>query len=194
VSRLILASASTSRAKILAATGVPFEIVPAAIDEGPAKHSGLAPRQVAEALAEAKAVAVSQSHPDRLVLGADQVLDLDGELMSKAGSRDAAMQQLLTLRGRRHRLTSALVLARGGRAIWRHTDEATLAMRDFSDAFLAAYLGAAGAAVLASVGCYHLEGLGAQLFESVEGDYFSILGLPLLPLLGALRAEGAIAT
>jgi septum formation protein len=193
VTRLILASASASRAQILRRAGVAFEIVPAHIDEDLVKASGLHSRAVAETLAEHKALAVAAKHPDKLVLGADQVLDLDGVAMSKAGTRAVAGQQLEALRGRAHVLISALALARGSDIVWRHADESRLTVRAFSDAFLQAYLFAEDEAVLGSVGCYRLEGLGAQLFERVEGDYFSILGLPLVPLLGALREFGVVA-
>lgn len=191
---MILASASVSRARLLAAAGVAFTVVPAGIDEDAVKTSLRRPRAVAEALAARKAVQVCASHPGALVLGADQVLDLDGATLSKAATRDAAAEQLKTLRGRRHTLISALTLARDGAPIWHHVDEAQLWIRDFSDAFLEDYLDREGEAVLGSVGCYRLEGLGAQLFERMEGDYFSILGLPLLPLLAALREMGAIGT
>lgn len=194
MTRLVLASASASRAALLAAAGVAFDVVPARIDEDAVKASGLGPDAVAATLAELKAGAVCAAHPGRLVLGADQVLVVDGILMSKAGTRAEAADQLRQLRGKRHELISALALAHDGAVVWRHVDRSTLAMRDASDVFLEAYLDAEGDAVLGSVGCYRLEGMGAQLFESVEGDYFSILGLPLLPLLGALRGFGVIAT
>lgn len=194
MTRLILASASASRAGLLAAAGVAFDVVLARIDEDAVKASGLEPHAVAAMLAELKAGEVSASHPGRLVLGADQVLVADGMLMSKAGTRADAADQLRRLRGKRHGLISALALVRDGRTIWQHLDQATLAMRSLSDGFLESYLDAEGDAVLSSVGCYRLEGMGAQLFDSVEGDYFSILGLPLLPLLSALRGFGVIAT
>ncbi len=194
MTHLILASASASRAAILKQAGVAFDVVPANIDEDAVKASVEEPRAVAEALASLKAFTVSASHPGPLVLGADQVLVLEGRIVSKAPGLDTAAAQLRRLRGRRHVLISALALARGGAPVWRHTSVAALAMRDFSDAFLEDYVAREGEAVLGSVGCYRLEGLGAQLFESVEGDYFSILGLPLLPLLSALRGFGVIAT
>lgn len=188
---MILASASLSRASLLRGAGVAFDAVPAHVDEDAVKASIGDPRAVAEKLAEMKALEVSASRPGRLVLGADQVLDLDGITMSKAQTRDVAAAQLRAMRGKAHRLISALVLARG-EVVWRHVDVATLWVRDFSDAFLEDYLDRE-TEILGSVGCYRLEGMGAQLFERVEGDYFSILGLPLVPLLGALRDFGEIA-
>lgn len=194
MTRLILASASASRAQILRDAGIIFDVVPANVDEDTMKASVEEPRALAEALASLKAFTVSASHPGQLVLGADQVLVLEGRVMSKAPDPETAAQYLRRLRGRRHVLISALALARGGAPVWRHTAVAALTMRDFSDAFLEDYLAREGEAVLGSVGCYRLEGLGVQLFETVEGDYFSILGLPLQPLLGALRGFGVIAT
>jgi septum formation protein len=190
----VLASGSASRAQILRAAGVPFSVQPAQIDEDAVKTAmhGEGGRAVAEALAERKALHISTMHPQALVLGADQVLILAGTLVSKTDTLAAAATQLRALRGQRHQLIGALVLAKGGAAVWRHTDIATLWMRDFSDAFLDGYLQAEGDAILGSVGCYRLESVGAQLFERIEGDYFSILGLPLLPLLAALRDHGVL--
>jgi septum formation protein len=192
VTCLVLASASTSRARVLSEAGVAFAVQPARIDEDAVKASGADGRAVATQLAGLKALAVSASRPGDLVLGADQVLVCAGSVLSKAGTGAEAAAQLRFLRGKPHILISALVLAQGGAVVWRHCDEARLRMRDFSDAFLDSYLEAEGEAVLGSVGCYRLEGPGAQLFESIEGDYFSILGLPLLPLLAALREQGVI--
>lgn len=189
---LVLASASTSRAHVLSEAGVVFAVQPAHIDENAVKASGADGRAVAAGLAELKALRVSVSRPGDLVLGADQVLVCAGDILSKAETVAEAAAQLKFLRGKPHTLISALALARSGAVVWRHCDEARLRMRDFSDAFLDVYLKAEGEAVLGSVGCYRLEGPGAQLFESVEGDYFSILGLPLLPLLAALRERGVI--
>jgi septum formation protein len=191
--RLVLASASASRAQILRDAGVPFEVQPAHVDEETVKASGEDGATVAAKLAELKALRVSSLQPDALVLGADQVLVCDGQLLSKADTLADAAAQLKFLRGKPHTLISSLALARDGAAIWRHSDEAKLAMRDFSDAFLDDYLSVEGDALLGSVGCYRLEGPGAQLFESVQGDYFSILGLPLVPLLAVLRKHGVIA-
>ena len=195
--RFVLASASPSRAAILRAAAVPFTIMPAEIDEARLKSemlsTGTGAAQIAAALAEAKAVAVSRRHADALVLGADQVLEFDGELVSKCADMHAARALLLRLRGKSHRLVSALALAQGGKTVWALGDSATLTMRSFSDGFLASYLSEEGTKLLAGVGCYRLEGMGAQLFESVKGDYFSILGLPLQPLLAQLRQRGVIA-
>jgi septum formation protein len=193
---LVLASASSVRAKLLESAGIALEICPAHIDEEAIKQAFLAegarPRDVAGALAELKSLRVSGSWPGALVLGADQVLDLDGELLSKSETVGAARIQLRRLRGRPHTLVSAAVLARDGAVIWRRVDEARLWMRDFSDAFLEDYLVRENEAVLGSVGGYRLEGLGVQLFERIEGDYFSILGLPLVPVLAALRDQGLV--
>jgi septum formation protein len=191
--RLVLASASASRAQILRDAGVPLEVQPAHVDEETVKASGEDGATVAAKLAELKALRVSSSCPDALVLGADQVLVCDGRLLSKADTLAEAAAQLKFLRGKPHTLISSLALARDGAVIWRHSDEARLAVRDFSDAFLDDYLSKEGDTMLGSVGCYRLEGPGAQLFESVQGDYFSILGLPLVPLLAILRKHGVIA-
>jgi len=194
--QLVLASASTVRAQLLEQAGISFEIAPARIDEAAVKQSllaeGVRPRGIADALAELKALRISSSRPEALVLGADQVLDYDGEVLNKCETLDEARIQLKRLRGRAHRLLSAAVLARNGAVIWRFVDEATLVMRDLSVDFLESYLARESEAVLSSVGGYRLEGLGVQLFERIEGDYFSILGLPLVPLLAALRNQGVL--
>lgn len=194
---MILASASATRAKLLKDAGVAFEIVPARVDEDALKQSLLAKntthRDIADALAEWKAVRVSASHPGALVLGADQVLSFDGVLISKCEDLLEARELLLRLRGRTHDLISAMALAKDGAPIWRHVEKATLAMRDFSDAFLDDYLAQEGEMLLSGVGCYRLEGRGAQLFSRVKGDHSTILGLPLIPLLSALREQGVIA-
>ena len=192
---LVLASKSATRRAVLEGAGVPFEAAGSGVDEEAAKarllERGAGPRQIAEALAEEKALAVSRTRPE-LVIGADQTLEFQGRLYDKAETVDDARSRLKTLRGAPHQLHSAVVIARGGETVWRETESATLTMRAFSDAFLEDYLAAEGEAALGSVGCYRLEGLGAQLFERIEGDYFAILGLPLMGLLDLLRREGVL--
>lgn len=194
----ILASGSASRRQILTAAAVPFTAIPADIDEDRLKddllHSGANLVDIAAALADAKALRISQAHGDALVLGADQTLLFEDAVVSKCADLGAARMLLARLRGRPHRLCGALALARHGAIVWRHAETSHLRMRNFSDAFLDAYIAAEGAGILAAVGCYKLEGFGAQLFESVEGDYFSILGLSLQPLLAQLRKQGVIST
>jgi len=193
---IILASASTTRQRMLMSAGVEFRVEPPHVDEDGLKaalrQEGATAPQVAEALAEVKAIRVSRRHPGALVIGADQVLDLNGTLLDKPADRQGARAQLLTLRGVEHRLFSAAVAARDGARIWHHTASARLLMRDFSAAFLESYLDAEGDALLGCVGAYRIEGLGIQLFSRVDGDHFTILGLPLLPLLGFLRDAGAM--
>lgn len=192
-----LASKSAARAQVLTAAGVAFETVGAGVDEGAVKRGllegGATPRDVADALAELKAVKASLGRPG-LVIGADQTLDLKGELFDKAESLDEARDRLSMLRGQTHKLHSAVVVAKDGVAIWREVPAATLTMRPFTDVFLDAYLARHGEGLLASVGCYRLEDDGVQLFEKIDGDYFTILGLPLMGLLDLLRRHGALAT
>lgn len=195
---LILASGSSARRTMLQAAGVTFRVVPADVDED-AIRAGLAdsepdagPERVAAVLARAKSEEVSRREPSALVIGADQVLALGQEIFTKPADIAAARRALRTLAGKPHRLLSAVSIAQGGREAWQHLDVATLAMRDFSDQFLDAYLARAGERVCASVGAYELEGLGIQLFERIEGDYFTILGMPLLPLLNELRVRGML--
>lgn len=191
----VLASASPARARILQAAGLVFEIVPAQIDEEALKaellKKGLASESIAGELAEAKALAVSRSHTD-VAIGADQTLDLDGETLSKVNDLAEARNCLTRLRGRTHRLHSGAAIATDGEIKWRYVASVSLTMRSFSDSFLDAYLARCGKTLLGSVGCYHFEGFGAQLFERVVGDYHAILGLPLIRLLGALRREGVL--
>jgi septum formation protein len=196
VKPVVLASKSQPRAAILAGAGVAFEIVGSDVDEAEAKDrllkDGAGPREVAAHLAEAKALKVSAARPGAIVIGADQTLDLDGALFDKAETLAEARERLRVLRGRAHLLHSAAVAAEDGVVVWRTLESPALHMRDFSDDFLDGYLARGGEALLASVGCYQLEGEGAQLFERIEGDYFAILGLPLLPLLNFLRLKGTI--
>jgi nucleoside triphosphate pyrophosphatase len=192
---LVLASRSDVRGKMLAAAGLWFEIRPAELDERAAEAQAGNPGPVAAAqlLARAKAGAVSARKPGQLVLGADQTLARGDERFSKPADRAAAVEQLRRLRGSTHELHSAIALVRDGQVVFEHVDSARLTMRDFGDDFIATYLEAAGSAASASVGGYQLEGIGVHLFERVDGDYFTILGLPLLPLLGFLRQNGWVA-
>ena len=193
---IVLASASSARRSLLEAAGVAFTVEVAAIDEEAVKQGlrqdAASPARVAETLAELKAVRVAARHPGTLVIGADQMLDCDGLWFDKPRTLDEARQQLTMLRHRTHRLTSAVVAVRDGHRVWAHTEPARLSMRNFTDSVLDAYLAQIGEAALASVGAYQLEGWGAQLFSAVEGDFFTVLGLPLLPLLGFLRENGEL--
>lgn len=193
---LILASGSAARRRMLEAAGVAFEVDVPRVDEEAAKASfraeGMKPRDQSDALAELKALSVSRRRAG-VVIGADQMLALEGEVFDKPKSADEARAHLVRLRGRTHELITAVVVAREGAILWRHIETPRLEMRAFSDTFLAEYLAHAGDGVLHSVGAYQLEGLGAQLFERVEGDFFSVLGLPLLPLLSFLRQHRVVA-
>lgn len=196
--RLLLASKSATRQRMLADAGLSFEIVDAPFDEAEAKAglvaSGFAPRDLAEMLAELKAKCVAAAADD-LVLGADQVLELDdGTMLSKPGSRDEAAAQLRRMSGRTHWLHSAAVVVQGGERLWGETESVAMPVRPLGDDFIAAYLDAEYEAIRWSVGGYRIEGPGAQLFETVEGSHFAILGLPLLPLLGFLRQCGLLAS
>jgi septum formation protein len=178
---------------MLQAAGLSFDVVPSVVNEESAKATyragGMKPVAQAEALAELKALSVSGER-EALVIGADQMLAVDGRVMDKPQDIAEARQHLLMLRGKTHELLTAAVVSRGKEIVWRHVDVPRLTMRDFSDAFLDDYMLRAGENTLRSVGAYQLEGLGAQLFARVEGDYFSVLGLPLLPLLAFLREQG----
>jgi septum formation protein len=194
--RLVLASASATRARVLRGAGVAFEQHASSIEEDgikrEARAAGQSPEAAASALAHAKAAHVAVTMPDVLVIGADQILACGDAWFDKPPDLAAARAQLQTLRGQVHGLATAVVCHAGGKAVWQHVETPRLAMREFSDVFLDRYLAAEGAAVLSSVGAYRLEGMGAQLFARIEGDYFSVLGLPLLPLLGFLRDRGVM--
>jgi septum formation protein len=195
---VILASGSRFRRQMLEAAGLTFRVVSSTVDETAIKatltdnNPDIDAADVAEVLARAKAEQVSAQFPDALVIGADQVLVAGGELFSKPPSIAAARQQLLALRGLTHALPTAVVLAERGETVWSHVDEPHMVMRSFSHAFLDAYLTAEGDAVTETVGGYQLEGRGAQLFEAIDGNYFTIIGLPLLPLLAELRARAVL--
>jgi septum formation protein len=194
---VILASASRSRARLLEAAGLTFIVEPPGLDEAAMRQAisgegSLAPHDVAEVLARAKAEAVSDLARKACVIGADQVLALGDTILAKPDSMEAARHQLLDLSGKRHTLHTAVAVAINGETVWAETTLATLTMRKLSPQFIGRYLAAAGEEVLSSVGAYQIESLGIQLFDAIEGDYFSILGLPLLPLLDTLRREGVI--
>lgn len=192
---LILASRSAARREMLTGAGVPFEVRVADVDEDAVKAGFDAARAagLAEELARVKAQAVSRSAPDAWVLGGDQTLAFDGGLVSKARDLDEARARLSAMRGRVHHLHSGAALARGGEVVWSGVDTAGMHVRAFSETFLDAYLAAEGEALLSCVGSYRLEGMGSQLFERIDGDYFTVLGLPLWAVLDQLRRHGVIA-
>lgn len=194
---VVLASASASRRSMLVNAGVAVGTDPASIDEDEVKRAfkadGAGADDCAEALAEMKAKRVAARHPDALVIGADQMLVCGDVWFDKPPDGDHARAQLLALRGKTHELIASCVVFSRGARVWHHTDRARLTVRPFSDGFLDGYLARVGDAALHSVGGYQLEGLGAQLFSRVEGDYFTVLGLPLLPLLDYLRTRGVLA-
>lgn len=196
MTEFVLASGSQIRRQVLENAGIPFSVEKPDVDEAAikAQRAGLSPAEMALVLGKAKAEAVSSGRPGALVLGADQTMELDGQLLDKLPQAGLARERLLAMRGRPHHLHSGLALYRDGQSVWEHGQTSTLHVRDFSEAFLDTYLDRAGFALTASVGAYAYEGLGAQLFERVEGDYYAILGMPLLPLLDALRHFGVIAT
>ncbi len=194
--KLVLASGSASRRRLLEAAGVPFEAAPAAVDEDEVKRAmqaeGAEAIEVAEALAELKAQRISPRFPGALVLGADQMLVCEGDWFDKPADLEGAAAHLRRLSGRPHQLLTALCLLRDGSRIWHHRDRAELTMRPLGEAAIQAYLGEVGEAALGSVGAYQLEGRGIQLFRAISGDFFGILGLPLLPLLDMLRNHQVI--
>ena len=188
--RLVLASNSVARAQILGSAGVAVDVRSAGVDEGPIKADAMAkgasPRHIAEILAEAKAVAASKGSLD-LTIGADQTLEFDGQLFDKAETLGQAREDLQRLRGQTHQLHSAVALAQDGRVVWHDIQSVSLTMRAFSDDFLGAYLARNAEIATSCVGGYALEGEGVQLFSAIDGDYFAVLGLPILPLLAELR-------
>jgi septum formation protein len=194
---LVLASQSAARRAMLTAAGVPHQALPAHVDEDAItaglQAEGATPLRIADALAEVKALKISRQQPGALVLGADSVaVAQDGTLLNKPETRARAEAQLRALSGTSHQLISAAVICEGGQPVWRSTGSAKLTMRALSDAFIADYLDAEGNAVLGCVGCYRIEGLGAQLFTRVDGDQYSIRGLPLLAVLDYLRVRGLL--
>jgi septum formation protein len=193
---LVLASASPSRRMLMKNAGLNFRAIAAEIDERAVEreieHRALGPDELALELACSKALEVSSRFPQALIIGCDQTMSLGLQVFHKPADRAEARSNLLLLRGRTHRLNSGVVLVRGGHEIWRHLSTADLSMREFSDAFIDDYLVRCGDDVMKSVGCYQLEGIGIQLFNSISGDYFTILGLPLLALLEELRTLGEL--
>lgn len=189
---LILASKSSARQNMLRAAGLEFEIRPAEIDESVAQSSNAPPSEVAQELARAKALHVAAGHPDALVIGSDQILECEGQILTKAANKDEAREKLKTLRGKTHSLISAVTLAKNDEILWQQTGNAFLTMHNFNDDFLESYIERAGEALTRSVGAYELESTGVQLFETIKGDYFTILGMPLLPLLTYLRTQQGI--
>ncbi len=196
---VILASGSAARRAMLQAAGVVFDVMPATIDEEHlrqalvADNADIGPVEIAAELAAAKAAAVSQQKPQALVIGSDQVLDIEGDLLTKPGDAAGVRASLERLSGRTHALHSAVALAQNGILLWSNSDTARLTMRPLTAAAIERYVDAAGDGVHQCVGAYQIEGLGIQLFDRIEGDYFTILGMPLLPLLAQLRTRGAIA-
>lgn len=194
--RIILASSSPYRRRMLEQAGITVETIASAIDEraveATLEGTGASPGDLAAILAEAKALEVSERHPRALVIGCDQTLSLDDAVLHKPRSMEGARRRLLDLSGRTHHLNSAVVLARDGEAVWRHVATAAMSMRRLSPEFIGRHLARVGEAALTSVGAYQVEGEGIQLFDAIDGDFFSIVGLPLLPLLAALREQGAI--
>jgi septum formation protein len=194
---LVLASQSASRASILRAAGIPFTALPARLDETALIEGlvaeGAKPREIADALAEAKTLKVAVNVPSpALVIGADQLLVCDGRIFEKPRDRTEAASHLAFLQGKTHELVGGVCGATGGAVIWRHVSVARLTLRTMDADAIEDYLTTAGPQVLGSVGCYHLEGLGVQLMSRIDGDYFSILGLPILPVLDFLRTQGAL--
>jgi len=194
--KLILASKSPFRSALLKNAGIEFSTESADIDEraveAPLYKTGVTPQEVAQVLAEAKALSVSENNPDAVVIGCDQTLSLNDQIFHKPVDMEAARRQLLQFSGQTHQLNSGVVLVKNGETLWRHVSVARMTMRDLDPGFVGRYLGRVGDIALSSVGAYQVEGPGIQLFEKIEGDYFTIVGLPLLPLLHELRKENLI--
>lgn len=194
--KLVLASKSPFRSALLKNAGIEFSTASADIDEraveAPLYKTGATPEEVAQVLAEAKALDVSEKNPGAVVIGCDQTLSLGDEIFHKPADMEAARRQLLKFSGKTHQLNSAVVLVKDGKTLWRHVSIARMTMRDLDPGFVGRYLGRVGDVALSSVGAYQVEGPGIQLFDKIEGDYFTIIGLPLLPLLAELRKEKLI--
>ena len=194
--KLVLASKSPFRSALLKNAGIEFSTASADIDEraveAPLYETGATPEEVAQVLAEEKAIDVSEKNPGAVVIGCDQTLSLGDEIFHKPADMEAARRQLLKFSGKTHQLNSAVVLVKDGKTLWRHVSIARMTMRDLDPGFVGRYLGRVGDVALSSVGAYQVEGPGIQLFEKIEGDYFTIVGLPLLPLLAELRKEKLI--
>lgn len=195
---LILASGSPVRAELMTQAGLSFEVMRPRVDEEMVRDAllseGASPRDLADALAEMKSLRISEKRAEALVIGCDQVLDLDGRVLAKPDSREAARAQLLDLRGKRHSLLSAVVICEAGKPIWRHIGQVRLTVRNFSETWLEGYLDRNWPDVAEAVGSYKLEKEGVRLFSRVDGDYFTVLGLPLLDLLSYLTLRGDIET
>ena len=193
---LILASKSASRRAMLDAAGVPYESIPADIDERAIERSlkGASPPEIAEALSVAKAAAVSSASPERLVLGSDSLVVVDGKRFDKPTSRDDAAEHLRFFSGKVIELHSAAALVRSDTCRWSHTDRGLLHVRELSEDFIAHYLDQEWPEIGYTVGCFRIEAMGVQLFERIEGDQFTVLGMPLVAVLGALREQGVLIT
>jgi septum formation protein len=196
MTRIVLASASAIRAQLLSNAGLKFDVIPSEVDERAAEEplleAGMSAEDIALILAETKAASVSEHEPGALVVAADQTLDFEGKRLTKPATMEEARRQLLAFAGMCHTLCAAVVVVKDGETIWRHAENARMFMRDLQPAEIGRYLGRVGTSALKSVGGYHIEGVGIQLFDRIEGDYFAVLGLPLLPLLKFLRSAGAI--